>query len=106
MVYYSEQVDQVFAAVASPTRREILDRLRQGEQPISTLAQHFDMTLPAVSKHVHVLESAGLLHIRREGRTRVCHLDPSPLRVGERWLERFRGIWEDELTQIARYLGE
>lgn len=62
------------------------------------------MSLVAVSKHVHRLEEAGLVRIRREGRSRVCELDPGPLRVGRRWIDQFRHFWSDEMDQIDRYL--
>lgn len=104
MVNYKDPVEGVFSALANPTRRSILERLRSGSRSISALAEPFDMSLVAVSKHVHRLEEAGLVRIRREGRSRVCELDPGPLRVGRRWIDRFRHFWSDELNQIDRYL--
>jgi DNA-binding transcriptional ArsR family regulator len=104
MVYYAPTVDRVFAAVSSPTRRDILDQLRGGERPISELARRFDMSLPAVSKHVRVLQKAGLLRVRRSGRTRWCRLQPAPLRAGDEWLARFRNFWHVELDQVQRYV--
>lgn len=104
MVNYEDPVEGVFSALANPTRRSILERLRGGSRSISALAEPYDMSLVAVSKHVHRLEEAGLVRIRREGRSRVCELDAGPLCVGRRWIDRFRHFWSDELDQIDRYL--
>lgn len=105
MVKYNErEVEAVFSALANPTRRRILERLRTEAPSISELAEPFDMSLVAVSRHVHVLEEAGLVRLRRDGRSRFCHLEPGPLREGDRWLCQFRGFWEDELEQIDRFL--
>ena len=100
----SAGVETLFSALANPTRRSILETLRSGPRSISGLAEPFEMNLVGVSKHVHVLEDAGLLRIRREGRTRVCHLDPEPLRAGERWMDQFRSFWRTELDQVDRRL--
>lgn len=94
----------VFPALANPTRRSILERLQSGPRGISDLAEPFDMSLVAVSKHVHALEDAGLVRIHREGRRRVCHLDPRPLLPALRWLAGIASFWTDELDQIERYL--
>jgi DNA-binding transcriptional ArsR family regulator len=105
MVYYTSEVDQVFAAVSDPTRRRILERLRHGERGISDLAAPFDMTLPAVSKHIRVLERAGLVAIRRSGRVRLCSLRAGGLRAGQAWIARFSDFWRAELDQVDRYLA-
>lgn len=105
MVYQTPDIGTVFKALGHPARRSILDRLRGGERPIGELAAPFEMSLPAVSKHIHVLESAGLLEVRREGRMRLCRLVPEPLRAGEEWISRFRKFWESELDQVERYLS-
>lgn len=105
MVYYDTNVDRVFAAVADPTRRKILERLRDGERAISDLAAPFDMSLPAVSKHIRVLERAGLVGIHREGRVRLCSLRAQGLQAGRAWIERFRDFWTAELAQVERYLA-
>ena len=99
-----ESHEALFSALANGTRRSMLDRLRSGPRTISDLAGPFDMSLVAVSKHVHVLEDAGLVRIRREGRSRLCHLDPEPFRDGLRWMARFASFWQDELDQIERFL--
>lgn len=105
MVYYRSQVDRVFAAVADPTRRAILERLRGGERAISDLAVPFDMSLPAVSKHIRVLERAGLVGIHRKGRVRLCSLRAEGLQAGQEWIARFRDFWSAELDQMERYLA-
>lgn len=89
MVYHS-RLDRVFAGLADPTRRSILRRLASGEKTISELASRFDMTLPAVSKHVRVLERAGLARVSREGRSRRTALVAAPLREVRDWIERYR----------------
>ncbi|MGD8319839.1 MAG: metalloregulator ArsR/SmtB family transcription factor [Gemmatimonadota bacterium] len=104
MVKYRPDIDSVFSAVADPTRRHILERLRTGEHAISDLAEPFDMTLPAVSKHIHVLERAGLVAIRRSGRIRLCSLRTDGLRAAQAWITRFREFWLAELSQVERYL--
>lgn len=105
MVYHSHDLGAVFKALGHPARRSILDRLRGGERPIGELAAPVEMSLPAVSKHIRVLESAGLLEVRIEGRERLCRLVPEPLRAGEEWISRFRMFWESELNQVERYLS-
>lgn len=103
MVNYPDR-EALFSALANGSRRSILESLRSGPKAISELAEPFDMSLVAVSKHVHGLEDAGLLRIRRRGRSRVCHLEPEPLLVGLRWMAGFASFWQDELDQIERYL--
>ena len=105
MVYSDSEISLLFAAVADPTRRSILEALRAGERAIGELAEPFDMTLPAVSKHVHVLERAGLLDVRRAGRVRVCRLRAGSLRAGQAWIARFEEFWTAELDQVDRYLS-
>jgi DNA-binding transcriptional ArsR family regulator len=99
-------LDRTFAALADPTRRAILARLATGDAAISDLAHPFAMSLPAVSKHLRVLERAGLATIRRDGRVRRCRLTADPLRGAARWVERYRRFWDAQLDQLARYLGE
>jgi DNA-binding transcriptional ArsR family regulator len=107
MVYHrSTQLDRVFAGLADPTRRAILLRLARGDRTISELASRFDMSLPAVSKHVRVLERAGLARVQRDGRSRRTHLVAAPLREARDWIERYRRFWEFQLDQLAAYLED
>src|SRR6185503_1894742 len=105
MAYYRPSLDTTFAALADPTRRAILARLATGNRTISELAARFDMSLPAVSKHVRVLERAGLTRIRREGRSRRTTLAAAPLRDALGWIERYRRFWEFQFDQLAAYLA-
>ncbi|HEY5063135.1 MAG TPA: metalloregulator ArsR/SmtB family transcription factor [Gemmatimonadaceae bacterium] len=104
MVYDSQHLDATFSALGDPTRREILNRLAGGDRSISELAARFDMSLPAVSKHVRVLQTAGLATIERDGRVRRARLNPTPMRRALEWIERYRRFWESELEQLAVYL--
>jgi DNA-binding transcriptional ArsR family regulator len=104
MVYHQGVLDRTFAALADPTRRAILSRLAAGDRTISELATKFDMTLPAVSKHVRVLERAGLARVRREGRVRRTSLVATPMREAATWIERYRQFWDFQLDQLAQYL--
>jgi DNA-binding transcriptional ArsR family regulator len=104
MVYHHAQLDATFFALADPTRREILARLATGERTISELAARFDMTLPGVSKHIRVLESAGLATIERHGRVRRARLNPEPMRTAAEWIDHYRRFWESELELLALYL--
>jgi len=105
MVYHHTQaLDDTFSALADPTRREILARLATGDHGISELAGRFDMTLPAVSKHLRVLERAGLATITRHGRVRRARLTPAPMRTALEWMERYRQFWESEFDRLAAYL--
>ncbi|HSD72722.1 MAG TPA: metalloregulator ArsR/SmtB family transcription factor [Thermoanaerobaculia bacterium] len=105
MVNYSEALDRSFAALADPTRRAILARLALGESRVTDLAKPFDMSLPAVSKHLRVLEDAGLLKRRREGRVHHCRLDPKPLSDASDWIAQHRAFWEKSLDRLAEYLS-
>jgi DNA-binding transcriptional ArsR family regulator len=100
------RLDGVFAGLADPTRRAILARLATGEKTISDLASRFDMSLPAVSKHIRVLERAGLARVRREGRSRRTALVAAPLREAVDWIADYRRFWEFQLDQLAAYLGD
>jgi DNA-binding transcriptional ArsR family regulator len=101
-----DQLSTVFAALADPTRRAILARLTSGEAPVTELAEPFDMTLPAVSKHLKVLERAGLIERGREAQWRPCRLRAEPLREAASWVERYRCFWEESFDQLAEYLQE
>jgi DNA-binding transcriptional ArsR family regulator len=106
MVKQSRRLDTTFGALADPTRRAILARLRGGDRSISELASGFDMSLPAVSKHVRVLERAGLMRIRREGRVRRCTLRPAPMREAAAWMTGYRQFWESSLDKLERYVTD
>lgn len=94
----------VFHAVADPTRRAILDRLRGGGVAVAELAAGFDMTRPAVSKHLRVLRDADLVREERDGRQRVYSLNPEPLRDVSQWIESYRRFWPANLASLKRYL--
>ena len=94
----------VFHAVADPTRRAILDRLRSGGAAVTELAAGFDMTRPAVSKHLRVLREAKLVREERAGRQRVYELTPAPLRNVSQWIESYRSFWPANLMSLKRHL--
>src|SRR5580692_4034374 len=104
MVYRSESLDSTFFALADPTRRDILARLARGDRTISELAERFDMSLPAVSKHVRVLQRAKLATVEKEGRVRRATLSVAPMKHALEWIEHYRRFWESELDLLARYL--
>jgi len=106
MVYQERRLNATFAALADPTRRTILSLLAERERTISDLAGRFSMSLPAVSKHVRVLERAGLARVRRDGRVRRCALRPGPMREASSWIERYRRYWEASFDRLAEYLDE
>ena len=95
-----------FAALADPTRRAILSRLASGETSVTELAEPFEMSLPAVSKHLKVLERAGLIARSREAQWRPCRLEPGPLKDVAEWVERYRRFWEQSFDRLETYLGE
>jgi DNA-binding transcriptional ArsR family regulator len=99
-----DRLDAVFSALADPTRRRMLVRLARGEASITELAEPFDMTLPAVSKHLRVLESAGLVSRQRDGWYHRCHLEARPLGEAASFLDRWRPFWEQTLDQLARHV--
>ena len=96
----------VFRAVADPTRRAILDRLRAGPAPVNALAEDFRQSRPAISKHLQVLRRARLVSERRVGRERLYQLHPAPLQQVAGWIEGYRSFWQVSLTQLKRYLEE
>jgi DNA-binding transcriptional ArsR family regulator len=100
----SDQLSATFAALADPTRRAILARLLSGERSVTELAEPFDMSMPAVSKHLRVLERAGLIARRKEAQWRRCRIDAGPLRDVANWAERYRHIWEERLDRLDEYL--
>src|SRR5689334_18726740 len=104
MVKYSKSLDRTFAALADPTRRRILAHLARGHRRVTDLARPHAMSLPAVSKHLRVLEKAGLLRRRRYGRVHEMQLDAKPLRQAAQWVEEYRKFWEGSLDRLAKYL--
>jgi DNA-binding transcriptional ArsR family regulator len=99
-----ERLDETFAALANPTRRAILARLAQGEASVNELAAPFDMALPAISKHLKVLERAGLVMRSRRAQFRPCALDARPLAEIATWTEHYRPIWEARFGRMDTYL--
>jgi DNA-binding transcriptional ArsR family regulator len=93
-----------FHALADPTRRAILSRLAQGDAAVGELARPFAMSAPAISKHLKVLERAGLIRREVEGRVHRCHLEEEPLRQTQSWIEEHRRIWEQQFDRLARFL--
>jgi DNA-binding transcriptional ArsR family regulator len=102
----SDRLSATFAALADPTRRAILARLASGESSVTELAEPFDMSLPAVSKHLKVLERAGLIVRGREAQWRPCRIEPRALKEVDNWLERYRRFWEQSLDRLDDYLSE
>ena len=102
----SDRLSATFSALADPTRRAILARLAQGESSVTELAEPFDMSLPAISKHLKVLEKAGLVSRSREAQYRPCRLEATPFRDATEWLERYRRYWDESLDRLAAYLEE
>lgn len=102
----TDALSATFAALADPTRRAILVRLIDGECSVTELAAPFDMSLPAVSKHLRVLERAGLVARRRDAQWRPCRLDAGPLKDVAAWTDRYRHLWEERLDRLDQYLGE
>lgn len=102
----TDQLTKTFSALADPTRRAILARLTSGEASVTELAQPFEMTLPAVSKHLKVLERAGLITRGREAQWRPCRLEAEPLKNVAAWLEGYREIWEARFDRLDAYLSE
>jgi DNA-binding transcriptional ArsR family regulator len=100
------RLDSTFAALADPTRRAILARLAAGETSVSELAAPFKMSLPAVSKHLKVLERAGLIARGREAQWRPCRLAAGPLKDAAEWIEHYRQFWEQSFDRLDEYLRE
>jgi DNA-binding transcriptional ArsR family regulator len=102
----SDHLSSTFAALADPTRRAILARLAAGEASVTELAEPFTMSLPAVSKHLKVLERAGLITRGREAQWRPCRIEAGPLRDAVDWLEHYRRFWDQSLDRLEDYLDE
>ena len=104
MVTNSRQLDSVFGALSDATRRAILEELADGERTVGELAEPFEISRPAISKHLRVLERAGLVQRTPEGRISRCTLDAAPLREAADWVEHYRDFWEERLDALSRYL--
>ena len=98
-------LDSVFSALADPTRRQILARLSEGDATVGELAQPFDVSLPAISKHLAVLEGAGLVIRERDGRTRRCHLVAEPMQEALQWIAHYGRFWEAQFDSLEGFLS-
>jgi DNA-binding transcriptional ArsR family regulator len=106
MTITEERLDATFAALADPTRRKILTRLAKGDATVNELAEPFDLTLQAVSKHIKVLEKSGLISRGRHAQFRPCRLEPQALDASVDWIERNRRIWTERFEQLGKHLQE
>jgi DNA-binding transcriptional ArsR family regulator len=106
MVNSQRQLDLAFGALAHPIRRGILARLASGEATVAQLAKPHKVSAPAITKHLHILEEAGLLSRRKQGREHHCRLEAEKLRAAENWIEQQRRLWNDRLDSLERYLKE
>lgn len=104
MVKYDMQLDSVFTALAHPARRAMLARLSRGEATVGELAEPLEMSLPAVTKHLKMLERAGLISRGKDAQWRPCKLETAPLEMAADWIESQRKIWEDRLDRLENYL--
>jgi DNA-binding transcriptional ArsR family regulator len=102
----TDELSVTFAALADPTRRAILARLAQGEATVLELAEPFDLSLPAVSKHLKVLQRAGLITQGRRAQWRPCRIEPARLKDVSNWLEEYRHIWDERFGRLDEYLRE
>jgi len=100
------KLDAVFGALSDPTRRAIVERLALGELSVSELAAPFRVSLPAISKHLRVLEEAGLVTRHKQGRVYYCHLNVEPIQSASVWIDRYRLFWEGQFGQLARFLEQ
>lgn len=96
----------IFNAIADPTRRALLDKLREGEQPVKQLAEPFNMSLPAISQHLQILCEAGLVEVRKAGRQRLYRLNPEPLKEVSDWIINYEKFWQEKLDALGKYLEE
>jgi DNA-binding transcriptional ArsR family regulator len=101
-----DHLSDTFAALADPTRRAILARLTSGEASVMELAEPFDMSLPAISKHLKVLERAGLISRGRDAQRRPCRIEAVRLKEATEWMERYRRFWEESFDRLGEYLHE
>jgi len=106
MVTIDARLDRTFTALGDATRRAIVARLAEGEATVGELARPFRISRPAISKHLRVLEDAGLVRRTRDGRVNRCTLAAEPLRSAEEWVARYRAFWEGQLDALARYVEQ
>jgi DNA-binding transcriptional ArsR family regulator len=108
MVNYSPSatLDATFSALSDPTRRAMLERLFHGESTVMQLAEPFEVSLPAISRHLSVLERAGLVTRQKDGRIRRCRLEAGPMRQASDWIAQYRRFWDHQLDALADYLEE
>ena len=106
MVTIGDRLDATFGALADPTRRAIISRLARGDATVGELARPFGVSRPAISKHLRVLERAGLVRREREGRVSRCELDAAALGEAAEWVERYREFWNERLDALARYVEQ
>ena len=104
--YVPDPLSSTFSALSDPTRRAILARLSQGELSVKELSEPFSLAPPSVTKHLKVLERAGLITRSREAQKRPCRLESAPLREVDKWLDRYRRSWEHSMNRLDDYLGE
>jgi DNA-binding transcriptional ArsR family regulator len=104
--YVSDPLSSTFAALSDPTRRAILSRLSQGDLSVKELAEPFSITAPSMTKHLKVLERAGLIRRSRIAQKRPCHLESAPLREVAEWAEQYRRSWEHSMNRLDEYLGQ
>lgn len=102
----TDSLNLTFSALSDPTRRAILARLARGEASVGEIAAPFDISLPAITKHLDVLERGGLIERRRDSRFRRCRLKPAPLQEAAAWIERYRRTWEESLDKLEAYLAD
>lgn len=101
-----DRLDACFSALADPTRRAILARLALGESTVNELAEPFDMSLPNISKHLKVLEGAGLISRSKDAQRRPCKIEPEPLKEVSAWVEAYRKLWEERFDRLDDYLQQ
>jgi DNA-binding transcriptional ArsR family regulator len=105
MVNNTASLDRVFGALADPTRRAILERLTRGEETVMALAEPFSSSLPAISKHLRVLEGAGLIVRQKSGRRRICRIEPAAMNDAAAWIDHYRRFWTERLDALETLLN-
>ena len=106
MLNYYRSIDLMFQALADPTRRVMVERLSRGPATVSELARPFDMSLPAIVQHLHVLEKSGLVRSEKVGRVRTCRIEPMALSTVEQWIAERRSTWERRFDRLGEVLAE